>query len=353
MTSIPSGSSKSFSSQCYNIPARCSRDTSIDQQRVHYLRVDLRPLPMDALNQQYKQLYASFCEMQEQWQTEAPAATTQIIRDTVRKIHFVSIQSFCCALRGCLADYDADRQYDRPDEAAQNQNRIILIEGQKSNKWIAELAIASGQLSIPNTDQLFRLGVNDAEDFVATISSDPSVFRGKEIVLFDDASYSGTQITNHVSAIITVNQSFALRLQQITVIIPFVTRTAIESLARLSNIANSGRRPILGGVKLYYREIMPTLREQGWNQADAQEHNLNPRTWTTLATTFFQLKVPNEQSFPHALCKLPATPSGQRTSILPVIIPPYKHETHIEASSDSSLVPNIHLTFLPRAVSGR
>ncbi|MBS0652914.1 MAG: hypothetical protein JSR39_05215, partial [Verrucomicrobia bacterium] len=78
-----------------------------------------------------------------------------------------------------------------------DKRAVVLTSEHKSNQWVAE--VAKGHHRFNSTYQ--SLGHEHASDFVAYLDQTASGKCPKEIVLFDDASFSGNQMTNHVNAI--------------------------------------------------------------------------------------------------------------------------------------------------------
>lgn len=106
----------------------------------------------------------------------------------------------------------------KPEEAY-----VVVIEPNKSNKWMAELAIR--HLDVLPTDFVTTKGINEA------LEKNPDI---KRIVFFDDASYSGEQICRFVQE--KGIASFAASEVQdfrIDVVIPFMTEVAAKKLAAL------------------------------------------------------------------------------------------------------------------------
>ncbi len=211
---------------------------------------------------------------------------------------------------------------------------VVMVEGTKSNKWVAELAFHYFKF-IPKA--FFRLGDKDAWNFFAYMSqANPmefeqlqNAFFNKTIVLFDDASLSGEQLSGHVQGICRVCSVFALSIRAICVIAPFITQVAEERI----NQTFLGCRPLGSEIVIASHVDVKTIADL--SSATAQAINL---AWykagspdlRSLGLTWFNHKVPNYRSFPKPLARASVySSSGSITKkfsgeFIPSVIPPYK-----------------------------
>lgn len=175
---------------------------------------------------------------------------------------------------------------------------VVLTSEHKSNQWVAEVAKAHHQF---NSNYL-SLGHEHASDFVAYLDRTPAGKCPKEIVLFDDASFSGNQMTNHVNAIKAKLLEKGVTCN-IRVIVPFATRVALD---RLQNIQPEGDV----NISVHCDQAIPTIKEQ-LPQDDFQIlDTYSEETWgvslsnpdnieqdSGIAGVYFDHKIPNKQSF--------------------------------------------------------
>ncbi|MBX7066106.1 MAG: hypothetical protein K1X28_02635 [Parachlamydiales bacterium] len=186
----------------------------------------------------------------------------------------------------------------------------VLVEGHKSNKWVAELALQNDGFQAA---QYYRLGEKQARAFLQSLEAGNTKkiqqeFQGKSIVLFDDGSYSGTQICEHIRGVVEAIQKYNLQVKSIGIAVPFMTRHAFGLLQNLkAEIAHDLHIPLIIGD--FFR--IPTLNDL------VNTHDGAPLFESTLRSMWgleeddlpklglyvFQHKVPNYQSFPDALAK--------------------------------------------------
>lgn len=201
---------------------------------------------------------------------------------------------------------------------------IVLVEGGKSNKWAAELVRH-------NTDDTpfayIRLGSKDAVEFAKFLEDIPKAreaavkaqFQDKVLMLFDDGSYSGKQISDHVQAIISLIGKYKINPKAIAVVIPYMTPFALRELQVVAGNAPPGCPVLISR----HNEIVtlqrltqadPTLTDGALAQAravEAVERALLAKMWFKGDQSILEkmgliwgiagTKVPNYQSFPIAI----------------------------------------------------
>lgn len=135
--------------------------------------------------------------------------------EMVTKVRRVSFPEFSVALGRCVLSLPKSL----------NGKAVILVSQLKSNQWVAELASTYFKF----TGTYLSLGHDDASDYVALLSKIPVKQWPTDIVLFDDASYSGNQITRHVTAIVDTMKANGAP-GTVHVAIPFITNVALAKL---------------------------------------------------------------------------------------------------------------------------
>lgn len=151
--------------------------------------------------------------------------------EVAKAIRLISFDDFLTQLR--VSYDDTKRQLDSLYEGGFKPERdaITLVEGRKSNKWVAELALKRFGVS---ASQYIRLGVKEAnlfKEYVEEMSEDElrdfkARIEGKTLMLFDDGSYSGKQISEHVQELTDFCFKKRLCPKCIAVVIPFRTAFA-------------------------------------------------------------------------------------------------------------------------------
>lgn len=169
---------------------------------------------------------------------------------------------------------------------------IVLVEPNKSNLWVAELAREILGF-IPAA--YYSLGIKKARDFTAHISAmgtkdkaEKTSFKGTTLVLFDDGSYSGRQLKEHLEGLRTVKQE--IDYSRVAVIVPYITDHA-KTL--LTNFATSSHGGVIIAtsqkINTVAQSLTPTksalLRELWW-----EKEGLEPKT-----LNFEEMKAPSKQ----------------------------------------------------------
>ncbi|MBS0651058.1 MAG: hypothetical protein JSR93_07850 [Verrucomicrobia bacterium] len=175
---------------------------------------------------------------------------------------------------------------------------VVLTSEHKSNQWVAEVAKSHHQFN----STYLSLGHDHASDFVEYLERTPVGKCPKEIVLFDDASFSGNQMTNHVNAIKAKLIEKGVKCN-IRVVVPFATRVALD---RLQNIQPEGNV----NITLHCDEVIPTIKQQMSPENFQILDTYSTETWgvplsnpenieqdSGIAGVYFDHKIPNNQSF--------------------------------------------------------
>lgn len=204
----------------------------------------------------------------------------------------------------------------------------VLVEQAKSNQWVAELAAAHMSFC---AGTYYNLGSKDACKFKAYIDqapeSDLKLLRDKILVLFDDASYSGTQLYGHINAIKgLVHKESLPKIRGVAVISPFMTTYAKDKIAALHHptfpvyIADHQRIPVIADLP----PASATKLKKIWGYRGDEPKSIG--------LVWFSHKVPNYLSFPLAIQHGSVYDSEGRAQkkslksgeLIPDVIPVYK-----------------------------
>jgi hypothetical protein len=211
---------------------------------------------------------------------------TEDVRDALKelgeKVRRVSYPEFAGTLASCLERLPTGCL----------ERATILGSAHKSNQWVAELACSFLRLSGLKYEEL---GHERALAITSSLRATSPRSWSKQYVLFDDASFSGNQMTSHLSEL-----SAALAEDRtprdIYVAIPYVTPVA---LAKLEGVA----RPDHIKIHVIHGEVIPTLKmqmEEGSFRhlnSHVEEDFASGEEDSGIATIYFDHKVPNAQSF--------------------------------------------------------
>lgn len=127
----------------------------------------------------------------------------------------------------------AVKNFNEQLEAVEDKRYAVLVQRNKSNQWVTELALKYLQ---HQPTQSLPLGEKQARDYcsyIDRIGRSGEVI--KRIVLIDDASYSGTQLTEHVKAIFEKFKELGWETPTVHVIVPFATQYAVNRLQAVSD----------------------------------------------------------------------------------------------------------------------
>ena len=225
---------------------------------------------------------------------------------------------------------EAVDRFNQALDVAQDKKYVILIQPGKSNQWVAELAYPHLRY-LPHDFQ--SLGEKQARDYVTYLDRLRAIDEvAKTIVLFDDASYSGTQLKEHVEAIFNKQREMGLRGSSIYVVVPYATNYALKTIETVKkchdqclHIICKQRIPSVGEDLL--EESVKRLKElYGWSDEDKEifGRGLN----------YFHHKLPNGMSFVEPFSKGSvrmgvgdhqlAQPVKKLYKNLPIIESPYK-----------------------------
>lgn len=186
------------------------------------------------------------------------------------------------------------------------QNSVILVAEDKSNKWVAEIAMKYFPKNFSSNTKCLELGQQEAGVFVNTLDKIPQKIWPANIVLFDDAGFSGKQMTGHLKKIA---QKIGPQQTKTNVyaVLPFVTNVAVNELEKARQLFQENSKGNMQ-LRVVYSEIIPTVKEI-LPPADFDELNnylgeiLEPKQGDNkgkdsgIAVTYFDHKIPNNQSF--------------------------------------------------------
>ncbi len=238
--------------------------------------------------------------------TKAPLCQDALA--TVEKnIRRVSFSEFSNGLKACVAQLPKNLLKDC----------VVLVANRKSNKWVAEVAKNYFPDKFSEKTIFLELGHEEANEFVKTLDEIPKKVWPTNIVLFDDASFSGNQMTSHVNKIVEklTPQGSSTNLY---VVVPIVTQVALDRLekirAQLTEKGSKIKLTIAHATKIAtVKEILSEAELKAvndyWGGALGKEGEDSG-----IALTYFDHKVPNSQSFLFATI-------GRE--VMPNITPPY------------------------------
>lgn len=235
---------------------------------------------------------------------ERQSFLTDDVRDALKDlgplIRRVSFVEFSKALNNCLKKL--------PNGLLERAE--VLGSAHKSNQWVAEIARSYMKPSIFSYKEL---GHDHASAITKSLMRESPECWANEYVLFDDASFSGNQMTGHLNELVKVfERSFSRR--DIYVVVPFVTSVAISKISKI-------KAPPHVHIHMIYEETVPTLRMQMKEESFAalnlyveEDFSSEEEVDKGVATIYFDHKVPNAQSF--ALSRI-------QRECAPSISPPY------------------------------
>ncbi len=281
--------------------------------------------------------------LREDWIQAHNPAIQDAVREVAESIQHVSFAKFKEMLGVSVRDIK-EKLSDRvgPNRIGgfdSKRDAVVLIEGYKSNKWVAEIAMHEFGFQ---PESFYRLGEKNARSFVeyvnANLVESRAALRGKTVVLFDDGSYSGTQMTDHVKAIRTLAQKHKIEIKSIAVVVPYMTDLALE---KLQTLELNQRRKKRGQGEI---PVVISSHERISTLADLEHVDDIQRIWgktiykntplDALGLLWFDHKVPNDQSFGgiplvrKTIVDSDGTPKNQNFSgeLIPDVIPVYKQQ---------------------------
>lgn len=261
------------------------------------------------------------------------------LQDVLSRVRLVCHDRFKAALRASIAQAVPKLPGFRPQTDA-----VVLVEPMKSNKWVAQLAFQEGFVG----HQYVRLGSSHAREFQNIVSGDLDFVKyleGKVVVLFDDASYSGNQMTGHIQMIARLVDR--IKIRALLVIVPFMTdiargkiTEAAEDAKGLQVVVEGERMPSLMDVPQPHRGMLQAM----WGYTDAGRKVVRDAAGGAAEVPVDGIglywpthKVPNQESFPVALQRgtvydPTGKPFQRRISPVPLIDacrfpPPYKRDS--------------------------
>lgn len=240
------------------------------------------------------------------WLNAHESTTKEALNEVITKTRYISHHFFIKQLGQSIAQANSHLANLYGSTYFPGKNCIVLVEEEKSNLWVAELAKEHFGF---NAERYMDLGLNGAEQFVKMlrgVSAGMDIvkekFHNRTIVLFDDASYSGKQISSHLLQLRTVINKYNLAIREIVVIVPFATPYA-QMQIREASVARIGK---VCKAYISLMEDLPMLSE-----LTPASYDVIVRLWykgvradaDKIGLACFQHKVPNGQSFPAPLAK--------------------------------------------------
>ena len=174
------------------------------------------------------------------WIQAHQSATRKVVSEVIDNIRYVSHRLFIEKLGTSIDQVNTHLVDLYGPTYTPGEKCIVLTEEGKSNLWVAELAKQHFNF---NAERYMDLGLNGAEQFIGMlqgVSRDMDIvrekFHNRTIVLFDDASYSGKQLSSHLLQVRTAVHKFGLTIRKIVVIVPFATPYAQARIAEVSEV---------------------------------------------------------------------------------------------------------------------
>ena len=229
----------------------------------------------------------------ERWIATYDQKYHEALKELISKVRRISFPEFCTALTKCVENLPK----------AINGKATILITPDKSNQWVAEIACCFNKF----TGKYQLLGHDDARDYVEFLDTAKPRDLPRDVVLFDDAGYSGKQMARHVEAI--VKKMGAIKAKgNIHVVVPFATSIAFDKIKKIE--AGPGIH-----INIVIPERIKTVKE-----------SMSPENYKLLMEIFEQLT--EEDSGITATYLDSKVPNGSSfilygNNLLPAINPPY------------------------------
>jgi len=242
----------------------------------------------------------------EEWVLAHSSDCQESLRSLVYSITRIAHPAFMEALGRSIFDIRRKMQ-------VEESKVIVLVENNKSNQWVAELARKHFNFC---PSAYYRLGIKEANVFAAEVDADPKLAK-KNIVLFDDGSFSGKQMHDHVQALLRITTG------KIYVVVPFMTKTAEDLIGRFTD------KRVIIAVHERIVTIGEILSRQQFEALKRSYTKVGPN----VTVTYFEHKVPNDISFFEGISRgtvhLPLAMSEKQVDkrrflIIPPILSPYK-----------------------------
>lgn len=190
------------------------------------------------------------------------------------------------------------------------QKTFFLLEPGKSNQWVTELALK--HLKCHDAVDCARLGEKQAKQFTTYLDSTSPRDWPKQLFVCDDASYSGTQLSEHVLAIWDKYKEQGVELE-LYVIAPYMTNVALDKLKSIKEKNFQAKNNKLQLNLPTDTQPMQTIFELSNNLSQIDKQNLlslysadkeNSSAFVQdsgITATYFAHKLPNSKSFMKAL----------------------------------------------------
>ena len=169
----------------------------------------------------------------------SPEESQEAIKAMLDEVECVTFEKFEKALKETVTDLNS--------QIPKDQDYVILVRKKKSNKWVAELAL-------PHLTKLPKDAI-DLDNLETYLEEHPEV---KNVVLFDDASYSGEQMTRFVQDK-AVGAFEARQMTDFTVHVaaPYMTKVAKGKISAVNQNSTTG-----GNVTICQHKEMKTAAER-------------------------------------------------------------------------------------------
>jgi hypothetical protein len=270
-------------------------DAWSERNIVHYPRIPLKTNPIDAVKKDSL--------VKEVAQSKQNAVEKCLSPPVLKQISF---QTFLNAFQRSL---DQTLTFLMSLPPKERGYVIVVDEAQKSNSWMVSLALDK-LATLPPLDVVFKGSLEHA-------LSNKEI---RHIVLFDDAAYSGQQMSSTINSDIIPCLEFSPNVKALHFVIPFLTTkakgkidgTVKEIHGQTCFLSAHQGMPLVGEIPKRF-----TLSEQELHDFEEflqSKFHIVPSESEKLAMTYFDHKIADYLSIPDAAVK----------SVVGTVIPPYK-----------------------------
>ncbi len=254
------------------------------------------------------------------WVNAHQRCYVNVLQKLKKKIVHITFSDFRTALIKSLNDFLKNRP----------SKFICLVEPGKSQKWVTELAMVKN-LKAEKYVRLGEEGANLLKFSLLKLDYEPAIESFRNVVILDDGSFSGNQMSNNISAASRIISEFFGIKPQFFVVVPYMTKCARKKIEKLGNkgiklkiFTNKQMETV---AEAFEKEELEKIRKLFWKNLEQKQALEKART---TALFWFDHKIPNSMSFPEVLAK--GVVSQQRTKksasenvrFIPEIHPPYK-----------------------------
>jgi hypothetical protein len=269
-----------------------------------------------------------------QWVNAHEKENQRPLRLLLPHIERISFKTFKSTLSKSIGDIRRRllENFSLENKSDLSDRLVVLVEAHKSNQWVAELACKHFQFTC---HAFYRLGDKDARSFLDHLEfhasqEEKKSLKGKVLVLFDDASYSGNQLNDHLTPLLKLVKT--IDIAAVAVVVPYMTETAEKlinenvthmSMKNYCFLSTHEMIPTVSSAMKENQEPLQRINELWWSGEKENEKG------TIRGTVWFDHKVPNGMSLPEPI-KFGTVRSQnvvrQKFQVIPTIKEPYKNQ---------------------------